>query len=279
MAHPHWSLFEVIDEDLHSFSRQVEFAQANFPTYSVTLLRLYLSICSEIDVIGKLLCQRIGATLPNKPNMDDYRQNLHSKYPHLWELKIKIRPMAFAIWPWDRWSQNQNPDWWQKHQKVKHQRDLFFPDANLENVLHAAAGLLLFLTYWHQPELWKLEVSPDFHVFQIEGVRDQSIGYLTSSLRISGNDHSNLTPKAGKPPGETGQTQYQPSEATKLTKPEIRRRSAAVTRQFALLRAHGLLRKMPRSHRYQLTSKGRRIITALLAACYADVEQLTKIAA
>jgi hypothetical protein len=101
MAHPHWSLFEVIDEDLHSFSRQVEFAQANFPTYSVTLLRLYLSICSEIDVIGKLLCQRIGATLPNKPNMDDYRQNLHSKYPHLWELKIKIRPMAFAIWPWD----------------------------------------------------------------------------------------------------------------------------------------------------------------------------------
>jgi hypothetical protein len=72
---------------------------------------------------------------------------------------------------------------------------------------------------------------------------------------------------------------YQPSEATKLTKAEIRRRSAVVTRQFALLRAHGLLRKMPRSHRYQLTSKGRRIITALLAACYADVEQLTKIAA
>jgi hypothetical protein len=41
---------------------------------------------------------------------------------------------------------------------------------------------------------------------------------------------------------------------------------------------HGLLRKLPHVHRYQLTSKGRRIITALLAACYADVEQLTKIA-
>ncbi len=32
-------------------------------------------------------------------------------------------------------------------------------------------------------------------------------------------------------------------------------------------------------HRYQLTAKGRRIITALLAASYADVDQLTKIAA
>ena len=72
---------------------------------------------------------------------------------------------------------------------------------------------------------------------------------------------------------------YQSAKATKLTKREIRRRSAAVTRQFALLRAHGLLRKMPRSHRYLLTAKGRRIITALLAACSADVEQLTKIAA
>jgi hypothetical protein len=72
---------------------------------------------------------------------------------------------------------------------------------------------------------------------------------------------------------------YPSLKATKLTKPEIRRRSAAITRQFALLRAHGLLRKMPRSHRYLLSSKGRRIVTALLAACYADVEQLTKIAA
>jgi hypothetical protein len=58
-----------------------------------------------------------------------------------------------------------------------------------------------------------------------------------------------------------------------------RRQAAAVTRKLALLRAHGLLRKTPHSHRYQLTSKGRRIITALLAACHADVEQLTKLAA
>ena len=72
---------------------------------------------------------------------------------------------------------------------------------------------------------------------------------------------------------------YPPAKASKTTKPEIRRRSAAITRQFALLRAHGLLRKLSCTHRYQLTSKGRRIITALLAACYADVEQLTKIAA
>ena len=70
-----------------------------------------------------------------------------------------------------------------------------------------------------------------------------------------------------------------PAQGAKTDQRQIRRTSAAITRQLALLRAHGLLRKLPRSHRYQLTAKGRRIITALLAACYADVEQLTKIAA
>jgi hypothetical protein len=171
MTYPHWTLFEVIDEELYAFSRHVEFVDANFSTYSVTLVRLYLSICSEVDVIAKLLCQRIGATIPSRPDMDDYRQSLKSKYPNLSELKITIRPMAREIHPWEAWHQNQNPDWWRKYQLVKHQRDKYFADANLKNVLHAAAGLLVFLTYWHQPELYKLKISAAFHVFDIDGIR------------------------------------------------------------------------------------------------------------
>lgn len=58
-----------------------------------------------------------------------------------------------------------------------------------------------------------------------------------------------------------------------------RRRAAAVTRKLALLRAHGLLKKVPRTHRYQITDQGRRILTALLAARHADIDQLTKLAA
>jgi hypothetical protein len=60
---------------------------------------------------------------------------------------------------------------------------------------------------------------------------------------------------------------------------EERRRSAAVTRQLRLLRAHGLVRKVSGTHRYVVTEGGRKIITALLAARQADVEQLTAIAA
>jgi len=61
--------------------------------------------------------------------------------------------------------------------------------------------------------------------------------------------------------------------------PQRRRQSAAITRKLALLRAHGLIRKVSHTHRYVLSSNGRRIITALLTARRADVDQLTRLAA
>jgi hypothetical protein len=59
---------------------------------------------------------------------------------------------------------------------------------------------------------------------------------------------------------------------------EERRRSAAVTRQLRLLRGHGLLHKVPKTHRYVVSDAGRRALTALLAARGASVEELTRCA-
>jgi hypothetical protein len=67
--------------------------------------------------------------------------------------------------------------------------------------------------------------------------------------------------------------------AKTTSKVQQRRQAAAITRPLALLRAHGLLRKVSATHRYQLSARGRRVVTALLAARNADVDQLTKIAA
>jgi hypothetical protein len=54
-----------------------------------------------------------------------------------------------------------------------------------------------------------------------------------------------------------------------------RRRSASVSRKLRLLRAHGLLRKLPHTHRYLVTESGRPLLTALVAAQYADTKKLT----
>jgi hypothetical protein len=62
-------------------------------------------------------------------------------------------------------------------------------------------------------------------------------------------------------------------EAT--TAAERRRQAAALTRQLALLRAHGVINKVPKTHRYQLSAAGRRIVAALLAAHASNVTQLS----
>jgi hypothetical protein len=55
---------------------------------------------------------------------------------------------------------------------------------------------------------------------------------------------------------------------------EERRRSAVVGRQFRLLRAHALIHKIPKTHRYQLSPHGREVINALLAARQTSIAKL-----
>jgi hypothetical protein len=55
---------------------------------------------------------------------------------------------------------------------------------------------------------------------------------------------------------------------------EQRRQSGRVSRWLALLRAHGVIQKVPQTHRYQVTARGREQIAAILAARAAGVEKL-----
>ena len=58
-------------------------------------------------------------------------------------------------------------------------------------------------------------------------------------------------------------------------RPEQRRRtSGRVTRKLRLLRAHGIIRKVSRTHRYRLTKKGREIATAILDSHDVTLAQL-----
>lgn len=60
---------------------------------------------------------------------------------------------------------------------------------------------------------------------------------------------------------------------------EQRRRAARVTRRIRLLRAHGILRKISKTHRYVLTERGQLLTAALFATRDASIKQLAAIAA
>ena len=56
--------------------------------------------------------------------------------------------------------------------------------------------------------------------------------------------------------------------------PEAQPLAAKVTRQLRLLRAHGLIQRIPKTHRYRLTPKGQLLTAALFAARDATLKQL-----
>jgi hypothetical protein len=66
--------------------------------------------------------------------------------------------------------------------------------------------------------------------------------------------------------------------AAASTQAEQRRQTAAVTRKLRLLRAHGLIQKVSKTHRYVVTETGRSALTALEAARQADTDKLLQAA-
>lgn len=60
---------------------------------------------------------------------------------------------------------------------------------------------------------------------------------------------------------------------------ETRRRCARVSYRLRILRAHQIIKKVPRAHRYQLTAKGRRLVTAILQTQEVSLAQLAKLVA
>ena len=64
-----------------------------------------------------------------------------------------------------------------------------------------------------------------------------------------------------------------------VSKEERKRRSGKMTRLLRLLRAHKLIEKVQKTHRYQLSATGRELIVALQTAKAASIEKLSALAA
>ena len=67
----------------------------------------------------------------------------------------------------------------------------------------------------------------------------------------------------------------QPASPTTI---EGKRQSTKITRLLRLLRAHKLITKIPKTHRYKLTKQGSRQIIAILTAENASTKTLTELA-
>lgn len=152
----YWNFFETLEDDFIATERYVSLDEENFDTFSIEYNRLYQSVCSEIDVVAKFLCELLGNQSSNK--IYEYCDVITSHCGKFTSEEVTVKH-TITLQPWDNWavtgkSQSSNPEWWTLYNKVKHSRQTLCTDSNSRwnnkpyykcatqhNVLSSLAGL------------------------------------------------------------------------------------------------------------------------------------------
>jgi hypothetical protein len=122
-----------------------------------------MAASSEFDTLAKQLCANIDPT-QTPTNIRQYYPIIVSKYSKLTQFKIHIPRYKLSFKPWLRWSANNSPDWWSKgYNKIKHDRDQYFEQANLFNAILSTAGLLIGILYFYDSKFGSI---PEIDLFQ-----------------------------------------------------------------------------------------------------------------
>ncbi len=145
----HWNYYLAIERDLEMISRYIEFTNDNLDVYSIALTHTLLSASSEVDVIMKLFCAFI-APGQKAENINHYQSIVLANISAFSNEQIIIPRYGLQTKPWDNWQNGQNPAWWGSYNNVKHQRDLYYREANLKNTINAVGALLLTVVYYYQ---------------------------------------------------------------------------------------------------------------------------------
>jgi hypothetical protein len=145
-----WQYYLSLEEDIDRLFRYIEPSEDNFITYSVELTRLYLAICSELDIILKAYCKLLDDG-SKASRINEYAELINASNKDICTESVNLQRGRLSMTPFADWEKTITPKWWKKHNGVKHNRDINFRDANLGNVLNSFAGLyLLNLHYYHE---------------------------------------------------------------------------------------------------------------------------------
>jgi hypothetical protein len=152
VQYPHWEYFLGLVDDVERLSRFIELSEDNFETYSTECTRILLSAGSEVDVVAKVLCNRVSPG-SNARNFEENGKTLLPLYPGIPAVDVTMKRSRLSFRPWSDWTSEARPAWWKSYNEVKHRRHDSFKDANVGNVLNAVAGLCVLVTYLYYDEL------------------------------------------------------------------------------------------------------------------------------
>ena len=188
----YWNYYLEIEQQLYEIRRYIDLSSKNNNTFSMELLKLLHSICSELDVVAKVIDSHIYSDFDGG-NMNKWDYYLQQAFPHLSDLIVLFND-DYEIQPWKcckhikketEYTDNgkkktkisynldekcKTPQWWNAYNKSKHERtspynnnSINYHRANLKNVVCALSALFivesLFKDYLFNEEKVRIEYT------------------------------------------------------------------------------------------------------------------------
>lgn len=162
----YWKHYLILERDVLDVEPYVSFHPDNYNCFSNEFIKIFQSICSEIDVICKKYCEYIKDTTSitgKYRDIRDYPKYILKQHPEIVKQNVHLSGQSSCkVTPWEAWRYepddskgsnnlgNISPGWWRKYNDIKHSRSdkdsngkYNYQYANLYNVLNALAALYI----------------------------------------------------------------------------------------------------------------------------------------
>ncbi|HWP97884.1 MAG TPA: hypothetical protein VN426_13645 [Syntrophomonadaceae bacterium] len=140
--------YSIIENDLRKLFEYIEPCEDNINTYSHRTFELLMRAATEFEMNCKEILRANGFIKTGNLNITDYYLiNVPSK---LSNYKVKMnfwQSNALIIQPFNSWSgESYQPlEWYQAYNHAKHNRNMYFAEASIQNTIKAVTGLFIIL--------------------------------------------------------------------------------------------------------------------------------------
>jgi hypothetical protein len=145
----------ILIEKLDEILLYIEPSQGGLQTYGHKSRELLILACTEVENMWSQY-MRLANTTPSGRafTTNDYVKLLSPLHLKEYLINFKLVRNAYSISPFSQWNPSnptQSLPWYNAYNKTKHDRELHFPEATLENCFHAIAAAIVMFCVRHGP--------------------------------------------------------------------------------------------------------------------------------
>ncbi|MGE8103748.1 hypothetical protein ACQKP1_08665 [Allorhizobium sp. NPDC080224] len=138
--------YELIQKDMIELFDYIEPDDRNLPTYSFRIHELFIRTCIELEANFKAILIENAYKKRGNWTIQDYRKIEASHFLSRYEVRLPIwRTGTKVLIPFQDWTSDKKPTWYQEYHATKHDRHAAFSKANFENLLNSITGLVVLL--------------------------------------------------------------------------------------------------------------------------------------